>query len=380
MVFELADDFREAWQALPSERPWRQNLRLLEQAVRPHLQFIHRHHRDYPQALFQTLWNEAWWCDCAEAEAHYEAPEEGSEPRQAPWNRQEPKLSKLLEQWRGTVAPASTGVLRRLLDKLRRSDAVHPTRPNYWLRSVRPPRMPVDSGYTLKISNVGGSRDVVFSPDGTRLLTASADGCVYVWDVGTGKQIARYPVFAGGLEAIAISPDGRCIATPTAGQLAVVEVDSGCVVARLDAPVWIDAHIAFSPDGKSLAFSSHRNIHLWRTATWTPEVTFEHELEVKDLAFGPDESTLSGASATEIGNIRYSSTVLWDCLDCRDRAHLVTAPCFVALWDHHFPGYRDCLITCIACSPVERLCIGGSQRGHLHFLAHSCRTKCGADH
>src|SRR4051812_32450521 len=63
MVLDLADDFTTAVQALPGIRPLRCVLRLLEEALRRDIQFIQRHHKDYPQGLFQCLWNTCSWCD-----------------------------------------------------------------------------------------------------------------------------------------------------------------------------------------------------------------------------------------------------------------------------------------------------------------------------
>ena len=72
MAFELAGDFSAAVEALPADRPQRRILRLLDEALRRDIHFIARHAQDYPQALFQCLWNTCWWYDCPEAALHYE--------------------------------------------------------------------------------------------------------------------------------------------------------------------------------------------------------------------------------------------------------------------------------------------------------------------
>jgi hypothetical protein len=65
-----AGNFSGAVAALPSERPQRRILRLLEEALRRDIHFIARHAQDYPQGLFQCLWNSGWWYDCPEAAQH----------------------------------------------------------------------------------------------------------------------------------------------------------------------------------------------------------------------------------------------------------------------------------------------------------------------
>ncbi len=58
LVFELAQDFSDAVQAIPHEV---RNLRLLEDVLRRDIQFVARHVDDYPHALFQCPWNSCWW-------------------------------------------------------------------------------------------------------------------------------------------------------------------------------------------------------------------------------------------------------------------------------------------------------------------------------
>ena len=68
MIFELAEDFRDALSVMPDECSKHRMLGLLEAAIRRDLHFIRRH----PTTLFQCMWNTCWWYDCPEAEIHYE--------------------------------------------------------------------------------------------------------------------------------------------------------------------------------------------------------------------------------------------------------------------------------------------------------------------
>ena len=73
MAFESAGDFAAAVEGLPADDLGRRTLQLLEEALRRDIHFIARHADDYPQGLFQCLWNTCWWYDCEEAAAHYKS-------------------------------------------------------------------------------------------------------------------------------------------------------------------------------------------------------------------------------------------------------------------------------------------------------------------
>src|SRR5262249_51219358 len=71
LAFDLPHDFRTAIEALPTTDGRRRTLRLLDEALRRDLHFIDGHRGDYPQGLFQCLWNSGWWYDCPAAAAHF---------------------------------------------------------------------------------------------------------------------------------------------------------------------------------------------------------------------------------------------------------------------------------------------------------------------
>src|ERR1700750_378954 len=67
------------------------------------------------------------------------------------------------------------------------------------------------TGRPIRVLGHGdGVRDMDFSPDGRRLVTAADDGRVRVWDVGTGE--VRRTIKAGGPGAVRFFPDGERIA------------------------------------------------------------------------------------------------------------------------------------------------------------------------
>src|SRR5262249_14656413 len=93
LTFDLATDLRGALSTLSVEDSRCGILRLLDEALRRDIHFIVRHREDYPQALFQCLWNSCWWYDCPEAAHHYAE-------RRAPGQERGVGLYRLLEDWR----------------------------------------------------------------------------------------------------------------------------------------------------------------------------------------------------------------------------------------------------------------------------------------
>jgi hypothetical protein len=58
-----------------------------------------------------------------------------------------------------------------------------------------------------------GIRDLKFSPDGRTLLSCSYDQTVRLWDVATGKPLGPPLLHPHMVKLVAISPDGRRLAT-----------------------------------------------------------------------------------------------------------------------------------------------------------------------
>ena len=53
----------------------------------------------------------------------------------------------------------------------------------------------------------------VFTPDGQRVVTASADQTARLWDAAQGTELRKYSQHTGPLSSIAVSADGRTLVT-----------------------------------------------------------------------------------------------------------------------------------------------------------------------
>ena len=63
------------------------------------------------------------------------------------------------------------------------------------------------------IGQQGRVRSVVFSHDGTFLVTGGEDGAVRLWDTTTGKELKKVGGHNGAVTAVTFSPDGKILAT-----------------------------------------------------------------------------------------------------------------------------------------------------------------------
>jgi WD40 repeat protein/transcriptional regulator with XRE-family HTH domain len=97
---------------------------------------------------------------------------------------------------------------------------------------------------------------IVFSPDGSRLATASRDGSAKVWDAISGEALVTLLGHDGTVFSVAFSPDGKTIATASADKTAKLwDPLTGRELLTLDAPDGL-TNVAFSPDGSQLAVAS----------------------------------------------------------------------------------------------------------------------------
>ncbi len=96
-----------------------------------------------------------------------------------------------------------------------------------------------------------------FTPDSTALLTVEQEGGMKLWEIETGMrlgQVAPKGPLEGYTKGFEFSPDGRTIATFTAGDTRLWNVNTAELLFKLPQSEGTDA--SFSPDGHWLATAS----------------------------------------------------------------------------------------------------------------------------
>jgi WD40 repeat protein len=140
---------------------------------------------------------------------------------------------------------------------------------------------------------------VVFSPDGSRLASASWDKTARVWDTVTGHELRVFSGHNITVRGIAFSPDGKRVATAGAnGVIKVWEVETGEEVHTMRGhTTWIHC-LAFSADGKRLSSGSFdTTVKVWDLTSGKELLTFRgHTRAINCLAFGPDGKLLASGA------------------------------------------------------------------------------------
>jgi len=141
----------------------------------------------------------------------------------------------------------------------------------------------------------GDVTDVAFSRDGKLLAAACGEpglfGRTVVWDTKTWKVVADFKGHRDGLYVVAISPNGKLLATGSYDQkIKLWDLQKKREVRQLDGHNGPVHDLAFHPSGKVLASASgDRTVKLWDVATGKRLVTLgQPEKAQYALAFSPD--------------------------------------------------------------------------------------------
>lgn len=155
-------------------------------------------------------------------------------------------------------------------------------------------------GVVRKLTGHRGSVNaLVFSADGGQLFAAAGEpalsGEVRQWKVADGTLIQTFEGHRDALYSLALSPDGKTLATGSYDQkIKLWEVESGKEIRTLSGHNGAIFDLSFRKDGKILASASaDRTVKLWDVASGERRDTLSQSLkEVQTVAFSPEGNRL----------------------------------------------------------------------------------------
>lgn len=134
-----------------------------------------------------------------------------------------------------------------------------------------------------------GVTSIAFSPNGQLLISGSEDSTIKVWELNTGQEIRTLTGHSNFVNSIAISPDGRFLASVGSNIIKLWELSTGQEVHTLSGHSALIHSVTFSPDGQMLASGANdTTIKLWNPNTGEEIRTLSGTNLIEAVSFSPD--------------------------------------------------------------------------------------------
>ena len=166
----------------------------------------------------------------------------------------------------------------------------------------------------------GGQRCLALSDDG-KLLATVAEKTVQVWDVATQRLLHTLQPDIGSVNAIDISPDGKLLAIGGGSRVTLWNLAEGTLWRTLEGHQYEVTDVEFSPDGKELASASATASKSGMTVMWNGEA-FVWNLEtsqrmlslpgLRHVVFSFDGRFLATSRTRVVKDYCYEGLVVWD--------------------------------------------------------------------
>ncbi|MEH2273215.1 MAG: AAA-like domain-containing protein [Nostoc sp.] len=160
-------------------------------------------------------------------------------------------------------------------------------------------------------AHTGRIWDIVYSPNGQFIASASADGTIKLWTSENSERLLEKPdrILEGHKSevfGVAISPNSQFIASTGGDGCLRLWKRDGTLVRIFNGKSIGLTRVAFSPDGQMLAAAGFDNtIKVWKTDGTLLVTLNGHTSNVSSVAFSPDGKTLASGGDDQL-------VIMWD--------------------------------------------------------------------
>lgn len=208
---------------------------------------------------------------------------------------------KLLEQ---SQAPQAVGWLARAV----RDDPANETARTRLLSLLTQRNWVTPAGAAL--THKGAVLAAEFSPDGQRVVTASDDGSVRLWDARSGAPITD-AIAHNGANSVAFSPDGTRFLSGGAPDARIFDTTTGKQIGPALKHAAAVEIARFSHDGSAILTASvDGTARIWNAANGELRATLPHASVVLFAAWSSDGARIATASLDETARVWDAATGL----------------------------------------------------------------------
>jgi WD40 repeat protein len=165
--------------------------------------------------------------------------------------------------------------------------------------------------------HTGAVCGLAVTPDGTRVVSASSDKTLRVWDLATGKSLASLKGHRDSVNFVAVTPDGtRAVSGSWDETLRIWDLSTGKSLASLEGHTSRVVGVAVTPDGTmAVSASGDETLRVWDLATGKSLACLEgHTSEARAVAVTTDGTR--AVSASEDRSLRIWDLAAGRCLAC----------------------------------------------------------------